>query len=99
MTLYSAIKVQTCTPHFVLSKIRIYARIIGRLMLETGVEDVTTINPNILLFKVWNEEVGLGFNRPTRQKVFGAWTGIQHALDEYGESLSGPELETMRAFF
>lgn len=99
MTLYSAIKVQTCTSHFVLSKIRIFARIVGRLMLETGVEDVTTINPNILLFQVWNEEVGLGFNRPTRQKVFGDWTGMQHALDEYGESLSGPELETMRAFF
>jgi hypothetical protein len=40
-------------------------------MLETGVENVTTINPNVLLFQVWNEELGLGFNRPTRQKVFG----------------------------
>ncbi len=89
LTLYSAIKIQTCTSHFVLCKVRTFARIMGRLMLETGIEDVTSINPNVL-FQVWNEEVGLGFNRPTRQKVFGAWTGIQHALDEYGESLSGP---------
>jgi hypothetical protein len=99
MTLYSAIKIQTCTPHFVLCKVRTFARIMGRLMLETGVEDVTTINPNILLFQVWNEEIGLGFNRPTRQKTFGAWTGIQHTLEEYSESLRGPELEGMRAFF
>jgi hypothetical protein len=99
MTLYSAIKIQTCTLHFVLGKVRTFARIMGRLMLETGVENVTTINPNVLLFQVWNEEVGLGFNRPTRQKVFGTWTGIQHALDEYGESLSGSELERMGPFF
>jgi hypothetical protein len=99
MTLYSAIKIQTCTSQFVLCAVRIFARIIGRLMLETGVDDVTTIDPNVLLFRVWNEEVGLGFNRPTRQKVFGDWTGIQHTLDDYGESLSGPVLETMRAFF
>jgi integrase len=99
MTLYSVIKIQTCTSQFVLCAVRIFARIFGRLMLETGVEDVTTIDPNVLLFQIWNEEVGLGFNRPTRQKVFGAWTGIQHTLDDYGESLSGQALETMRAFF
>jgi hypothetical protein len=99
MTLFSAIKIQTRTSNFVLGKVRTFARTIGRLMLETGVEDVTTIDPNVLLFQVWNEELGLGFNRPTRQKLFGAWTGIQHALDEYGESLSGLGLETMRAFF
>ena len=38
-------------------------------------------------------EIGLGFNRPTKLKLFGTWTGIQNALDEYGESLSGPQLE------
>jgi hypothetical protein len=69
MTLFSAIKIQTCTSNFVLGKVRTFARTIGRLMLETGVEDVTTIDPNVLLFQVWNEEVGLGFNRPTRQKT------------------------------
>jgi integrase len=99
MALFSAVKIQTCTSNFVLGKIRIFARTIGRIMLETGVEDVTTIDPNVLLFRVWNGEVGLGFNRPTRQKLFGSWTGIQHALDDYGESLSGQDLETMRAFF
>ena len=99
MTLFSAIKIQTCTSSFVLGKARTFARTIGGLMLETDVEDVTTINPNILLFRVWKEEVGLGFNRPTRQKLFGTWTGIQHTLDEYGESLSGSQLEAMRAFF
>jgi hypothetical protein len=72
MALYSAIKIQTCTSHFVLCKVRTFARIMGSLMFKTGVQDVTSINPNVLLFQVWNEEVGLGFNRPTRQKAFGA---------------------------
>jgi integrase len=99
MTLYSALKIQTCISHFVSCKVRTFARIMGRLMLEKGIEDVTSINPNVLLFQLWNEEVGLGFNRPTRQKAFGAWTGIQHALDEYGESLSEAQLERMRVFF
>jgi hypothetical protein len=99
LTLFAAVKIQNCTPHFVLNKARAFGRTIGRLMLETSSEDVTTINPNVLLFQVWNGEVGQGFNRPTKLKLFGMWTGIQHALDEYGESLKGPQLESMRAFF
>jgi integrase len=99
LTLFAAVKIQNCTPHFVLNKARAFGRTIGRLMLETGVEDVTTINPNVFLFQVWNGEIGLGFNRPTKLKLFGMWTGIQHALDEYGESLKEPQLESMRVFF
>jgi integrase len=99
LTLFAAVKIQNCTPHFVLNKARAFGRTIGRLMLEAGVEDVTTINPNVFLFQVWNGEIGLGFNRPTKLKLFGTWTGIQHALDEYGESLNGPQLESIRAFF
>jgi integrase len=99
MTLFAAIKIQHCTPNFILNKVRAFGRTIGRLMIEAGVEDVATINPNALLFQVWNGEIGLGFNRPTKLKLFGTWTGIQHALDEYSESLAGPQLEIMRAFF
>lgn len=99
LALFAAVKIQNCTPNFVLNKARAFGRTIGRLMLETGVEDVTTVNPNVFLFEVWNGEIGRGFNRPTKLKLFGMWTGIQHALDEYGESLKGPQLESMRAFF
>lgn len=99
LALFAAVKIQNCTPHFVLNKARAFGRTIGRLMLETGVEDVTTVDPNVFLFQVWNGEIGLGFNRPTKLKLFGMWTGIQQALDEYGESLKGPQLESMRAFF
>jgi integrase len=99
LTLFAAVKIQNCTPHFVLNKARAFGRTIGRLMIETGVEDVTTIDPNVFLFHVWNGEIGVGFNRPTKLKLFGMWTGIQHALDEYGESLKGSQLESIRAFF
>jgi hypothetical protein len=99
LALFAAVKIQTCSPSFVLNKLRAFGRTIGRLMLEAGIEDVASINPNVLLFQVWRGEIGLGFNRPTKLKLFGTWTGIQNALDEYGESLSGPQLEKMRAFF
>jgi len=99
LVLFAAIKIQTCTASFVLNKVRSFGRTIGRLMLEVGIEDVAAINPNILLFQAWRGEIGQGFNRTTKLKLFGTWTGIQNALDEYGESLSGPQLETMRAFF
>jgi integrase len=99
LVLFAAVKIQTCTPDFILNKVRAFGRTIGRLMLEAGIEDVATINPNVLLFQVWRGEIGLGFNRPTKLKLFGTWTGIQNALDEYGESLSGSQLEKMRAFF
>jgi integrase len=99
LTLFAAIKIQTCRPQGVLDKVRTFGRIIARLMLETGVGNVATINPNILLFQVWNGKVGLGFNRPTKQKLFGIWTGVQNALAEYGESLSGLQLESTRRFF
>jgi hypothetical protein len=99
LTLFAAFKIQTCTPNFVLIKVRTFGRTIGRLMLEAGVEDVATINPNIFLFQVWNGEIGLAFKRPTNLKLFGTCTDIQNALNEYGESLSGSQLERMQAFF
>jgi hypothetical protein len=37
LTLFAAFKIQTCTPNFVLIKVRTFGRTIGRLMLEAGV--------------------------------------------------------------
>src|SRR5260370_29748480 len=70
LALFAAVKIQTCSPSFILNKLRAFGRTIGRLMLEAGIEDVASINPNVLLFQVWRGGNWLGVNPAPQTQLF-----------------------------
>ena len=76
-----------------------FSYIIRRIMKEQRIEDVTTIDPNDLLFRVHVDEVGKGLTEHLRRALIGQWSAVRNVLDEYTEKLTEDQRAVMSRFF
>jgi len=76
-----------------------FVGIIRRVMVEQSIENVTTIDPDDLLFRIQTGEIGRGLTDQSRCAIFRYWTPIRNAFEDYGARLSKPQFETMSQFF
>ena len=74
-------------------------RTLSTVMPELGLTDITEINPDDVLFRVYNREVGKGLSENLSHGIFRNWHRVRRAFDEYTEKLSDQEVAVMRRFF
>jgi integrase len=76
-----------------------FAYIMRRVMTEQSIQDVTSIDPNDLLFRIHVGEAGKGLTDHQRRTLIGQWSAVRNVLEEYGEKLSQEQLEKLEPFF
>jgi hypothetical protein len=76
-----------------------FAYIMRRVMTEQSIQDVTSIDPNDLLFRIHVGEAGKGLTDHQRRTLIGQWSAVRNVFEEYGEKLSQQQLERLGPFF
>jgi hypothetical protein len=76
-----------------------FTNILRQLMKEQRIEDVTAIDPNDLLFRVYAGEAGKGLTEDQRQTVISQWSVVRNVFEEYSEKLSPEKRELLSRFF
>lgn len=76
-----------------------FAYIMRRVMNEQCIEDVASIDPNNLLFRVHVGEAGQGLTEHQRRTLIGQWSAVRNVFEEYAEKLNEEQLATMSPFF
>src|SRR5437868_1571419 len=69
------------------------------VMTEQNIGDITSVDPNDLLFRIYSGQVAKGLTRRQRQLVFAQWKVVQHAFEEYAERLSAGQRDILGRFF
>jgi hypothetical protein len=87
------------SPRQLYSLISNFTYILRRLMNEQRIEDVTAIDPNDLLFRVYAGEAGKGLTEDQRRTVIYQWNMVRNVFEEYSEELSPGQRELMSRFF
>jgi urease accessory protein UreF len=67
----------------VLSQIAEFTLVWRHVMTEQNIDDVCSVDPNELLFRIYAGHAGKGLTRRQRQSVFVQWKVVQHAFEEY----------------
>jgi len=76
-----------------------FVGMIRRLMAELSIQDVCSIDPDELLFAVYEGTLGTGLTEYQRSSLIGTWTVVRNALEDYSGRLSPEELEAVVPFF
>jgi integrase len=76
-----------------------FAYIMRRVMIEQSIDDVTSIDPNDLLFKIHVGEIGKGLTTYQRQTLISQWSAVRNVFEEYAEKLTPEQMGTMLRFF
>lgn len=76
-----------------------FAYIMRRVMTEQAIENVASIDPNDLLFRIHVGEVGKGLTDHQRRTMIGQWSAVRNVFEEYGEKLSPEQLAEFEPFF
>jgi hypothetical protein len=87
------------SPRALYSLISNFTYILRRLMNEQRIEDVTSINPDDLLFRVYAGEAGKGLTEDQRRTAISQWNAMRNVFEEYAERLSPERRELMSHFF
>lgn len=98
MALFAALKAEF-SQNSVLSQIAGFTLMWRHVMTEQNIEDVCSVDPNDLLFRIYSGQAGKGLTRRQRQSVFVQWKVVQHAFEEYAERLSDGQRERLAPFF
>lgn len=98
MALFAALKTEF-SQNSVLSQIAGFTLMWRHVMTEQNIEEVCSIDPNDLLFRIHSGQAGKGLTRRQRQSVFVQWKVVQHALEEYAERLSEGQRAQLAPFF
>jgi integrase len=98
MALFAALKAEFSQGP-VLSQIAGFTLMWRHVMTEQIIEDVYSVDPNDLLFRIYSGEAGKGLTRRQRQSVFVQWKVVQHAFEEYAERLSDGQRAKLTPFF
>ncbi|HXO95614.1 MAG TPA: hypothetical protein VN857_03445, partial [Chthoniobacterales bacterium] len=85
--------------HHLYTNVSNFAAIIRLVMAEQSIESVGTINPNDLLFQMYEGKVGRGLTEGARFSIFTYWATVCGAFEDYAEKLSEPQRRTMSRFF
>jgi integrase len=65
-----------------------FVSVIRVIMTEQGIDDITTIDPNDLLFRIHRGEIGKALTEQQRKTLISYWNGLSNTLEEYKERLS-----------
>jgi len=98
MALFAALKTEF-SQNSVLSQIAGFTLMWRHVMTEQNINDVCSVDPNDLLFRIYSGHAGKGLTRRQRQSVFVQWKVVQHSFEEYAERLSGEQRERLAPFF
>jgi integrase len=98
MALFAALKAEF-SQGSVLSQIAGFTLMWRHVMTEQIIEEVCSVDPNDLLFRIHSGEAGQGLTRRQRQSVFVQWKVVQHAFEEYAERLSEGQRLRLAPFF
>jgi hypothetical protein len=98
MALFAALKAEF-SQSSVLSQIAGFTLMWRHVMTEQNIDDVCSVDPNDLLFRIYSGAAGKGLTRAQRQSVFVQWKVVQHAFEEYAERLSEGQRERLAPFF
>src|SRR5579864_2473616 len=98
MALFAALKAEF-SQNSVLSQIAGFTLMWRHVMTEQNIDDVCSVDPNDLLFRIYSSQAGKGLTRRQRQSVFVQWKVVQHAFEEYAERLSEGQHERLGPFF
>lgn len=85
--------------HSMYNQIANFSYIMRRVMNEQGIEDVTTIDPNDLLFRVHVGEAGKGLTEHQRRTLIGQWSAVRNVFEEYSERLAEEQRAILSQFF
>jgi len=97
MALFAVLKSEF-TQNSVLSQIAAFTLTWRRVMIEQTIDDICTVDPNDLLFRIYSGHAGKGLTRSQQQTVFVHWKAVQHTFQEYTEKLSPPQRERLAPF-
>lgn len=98
MALFTALKTEF-SQNSVLSQIAGFTLMWRHVMTEQNIDDVCSVDPNDLLFRIYSGHAGKGLTRRQRQSVFVQWKVVQHAFEEYAERLSEGHRARLAPFF
>jgi hypothetical protein len=98
MALFAALKAEF-SQSSVLSQIAGFTSTWRHVMIEQNIDEVCSVDPNDLLFRIYSAQAGKGLTRRQRQSVFVQWKVVQHAFEEYAEKLSEAHRARLAAFF
>ena len=76
-----------------------FAYIMRRVMTEQSIQNVTSIDPNDLLFRIHVGEAGQGLTDHQRRTLIGQWSAVRNVFEEYAEKLTPEQLEGLEPFF
>jgi len=65
-----------------------FSRSIQTIMTEQGIENITDIDPNILLYQVFEGKAGYGLTDYTRLQFIPYWNRTHNRIDDYLEQLN-----------
>jgi hypothetical protein len=70
-----------------------------RLMLQTSMPDVTSVDPYDLFARLYRREIGHGFTDHHRVQMLKRWNHVSHSFGEYAAKLSAEDVNRMAPFF
>jgi len=97
MALFAVLKAEF-SQSSVLSQIAGFTLMWRHVMTEQNIGDITSVDPNDLLFRIYSGQVAKGLTRRQRQSVFAQWKAVQHAFEEYAERLSAGQRDRLGRF-
>jgi hypothetical protein len=98
MALFAVLKAEF-SQNSVLSQIAGFTLMWRHVMTEQNIGDITSVDPNDMLFRIYSGKVAKGLTRRQRQSVFAQWKVVQHAFEEYAERLSAGQRDMLGRFF
>ncbi len=98
MALFAVLKTE-CSQKSVHSQISEFTLVWRHVTTEQDIDDLCSVDPNDLLFRIYSGDAGKGLTRRQRQSVFVQWKVVQHAFEEYAERLSVGQRDTLARFF
>jgi hypothetical protein len=86
-------------PHRIYTITVTFTGMIRRLMVELSIRDICSIDPDELLFAIYEGRLGRGLTEFQRSSLVGSWTVVRNGLEDYAARLIPEELETVAPFF
>lgn len=98
MALFAVLKA-SCHGYQVYTRISNFVCTLRAVMIEQNVDDLTGIDPNDLLFRIYRGEAGLSLSECRRGNIISLWNDVRNAFEAYGEKLSPADRAVMSRFF
>lgn len=75
-----------------------FSRSIQAVMTEQNIENITDIDPNVLLYQVFEGKAGQALTDHTRQHLISFWNRTHNQIDDYLEQLNDAQKQIFKRF-